>query len=98
MLANKCDVSPSERKVSTEQGKTEADKYGVKFFETSAKLNTNISEAFSSIATDIVNNIKENPDRYGGGSDGGSKRPKGGAGAAPLSAGTRKKNESSNCC
>ena len=96
LLANKCDVNPSERKVSTEQGKAEADKYGVKFFETSAKLNTNISEAFSSIATDIVENIKENPDRYGGGSDGGGKKPKGNSGATSLASGSRKKD--SNCC
>ena len=96
LLANKCDVNPSERKVSTEQGKAEADKYGVKFFETSAKLNTNISEAFSSIATDIVENIKENPDRYGGGSDGGGKKAKGNSGATSLASGSRKKD--SNCC
>ena len=83
-------------KVSTEQGKAEADKYGVKFFETSAKLNTNISEAFSSIAKDIVDNVKENPDRYGSGNDGGTRKAKSSAGAASLSTGARKDN--SNCC
>ena len=46
--------------------------------------------------TDIVENIKENPDRYGGGSDGGGKKPKGNSGATSLASGSRKKD--SNCC
>ena len=96
LIANKCDVSPSERKVSTEQGKAEADKYNVKFFETSAKLNTNISEAFSSIATDIVENIKENPERYGGGGEASTgRKSKATGGATALGAKPGKKE---GCC
>lgn len=53
------------QKVKTEQGKALADEFGLKFFETSAKLNINVDKAFVSIATDIVERLKVNPDHYG---------------------------------
>jgi len=65
LIGNKSDVDPSERKVSPEKGKALAAEYGIKFFETSAKLNTNVDESFMSIAKDIVERLKENPDHYG---------------------------------
>lgn len=65
LIGNKCDVDPSERKIPTEKGKALAGEYGIKFFETSAKLNTNVDEAFQAIAKDIVERLKENPDHYG---------------------------------
>ena len=40
LLANKCDVSSSEES-EHRTGQGGRDKYGVKFFETSARLNTN---------------------------------------------------------
>lgn len=49
-----------------EQGKAIADEYGIRFFETSAKMNTNVDEAFLAIASDIVERLKENPEHYGG--------------------------------
>lgn len=42
-----------------------ADEFGIKFFETSAKMNINVDKAFVSIATDIVERLKVNPDHYG---------------------------------
>lgn len=51
--------------MSYEQGKALATEYGIKFFETSAKLNTNVDEAFMSIAKDIVERLKVNPEHYG---------------------------------
>lgn len=39
-----------------------ASEFGIKYFETSAKLNTNVDEAFASIAKDIVNRLKANPE------------------------------------
>ena len=51
--------------MSPEKGKALASEYGIKFFETSAKLNTNVDECFMSIAKDIVERLKENPDHYG---------------------------------
>lgn len=65
LIGNKCDADPSERKVPTEKGKALADEYGIKFFETSAKLNVNVDESFMAIAKDIVERLKENPDHYG---------------------------------
>ncbi|KAF1775667.1 P-loop containing nucleoside triphosphate hydrolase [Phytophthora cactorum] len=53
LIGNKCDVDPSERAVTTKQGQDLADEFGIKFFETSAKSNKNIDEAFRSIAVDI---------------------------------------------
>ena len=58
--------------------------FGIKFFETSAKLNTNVDQAFMSIAKDIVERLKVNPEHYG--SDGGMKIKE------------EKKNESKSCC
>ena len=57
--------SSNLQKVPTEKGKALAAEFGIKFFETSAKLNTNVDEAFMSIAKDIVDRLKENPDHYG---------------------------------
>jgi Ras-related protein Rab-8A len=65
LIGNKCDCDASERKVKVEQGKALADEFGLKIFETSAKLNINVDKAFVSIATDIVERLKVNPDHYG---------------------------------
>lgn len=86
LIGNKCDVDASERKVATEKGRALADEYKIKFFETSAKLNVNVDEAFMAIAKDIVDRLKENPDHYG--SSGGS-----------ISVSEQKaKTEKSGCC
>jgi hypothetical protein len=45
--------------VTTKQGQDLADEFGIKFFETSAKSNTNIDEAFRSIAVDIQKRLAE---------------------------------------
>lgn len=51
--------------MTPEQGAALAKEYGIKFFETSAKLNTNVDAAFMSIAKDIVERLKINPEHYG---------------------------------
>lgn len=53
LLANKCDLE-ADRVVSTKEGQELAASYGIPFFETSAKNNVNISEAFMTIAEDVV--------------------------------------------
>jgi hypothetical protein len=53
------------QKVTFDAGKSLADEFNIKFFETSAKLNTNVDKAFMSIAADIVERLKENPEHYG---------------------------------
>jgi len=65
LIGNKCDVDASERKVTYEQGKALANEFNIKFFETSAKLNTNVDNSFLSIARDIVERLKVNPEHYG---------------------------------
>jgi len=52
LVGNKCDL-PDERVVSTEEGRQKAEALGIKFFETSAKEDINIEEAYSSVTRDI---------------------------------------------
>ena len=54
LVGNKCDME-SERKVTEEEGKDFAAKYGMKFCEASAKESTNVSEAFITMTRDIIN-------------------------------------------
>ena len=58
LVGNKCDME-SERKVTIEQGKDFATQYGMKFFETSAKESTNVSDAFVAMTREIINDNKE---------------------------------------
>ena len=53
LVGNKCDME-SERKVTVEQGKDFATQYGMKFFETSAKESTNVSDAFVAMTREII--------------------------------------------
>lgn len=53
------------QRVKIERGQALADEFGIKFFEASAKLNSNVDAAFLSIARDIVDRLKENPEHYG---------------------------------
>ncbi|KAF4748882.1 hypothetical protein FOZ62_004303 [Perkinsus olseni] len=49
LVGNKADMA-AKRKVSTEEGQALADKYGMAFFETSAKSGLNVEQAFRAIA------------------------------------------------
>ena len=53
ILGNKCDME-EHRKISKIQGENLANENNFKFFETSARLNTNIIEAFLTLAEDIL--------------------------------------------
>jgi hypothetical protein len=57
IIGNKCDVSPENREVSREEGEALAAQYGVQFFETSAKANIGVTEAFTSITNDVVERL-----------------------------------------
>ncbi len=61
LVGNKKDLEQNERKVTEEEGKVLAKKYGIKFFEASAKTGHNIHKVFEQIASDVLNVIKENP-------------------------------------
>lgn len=52
LVANKCDAE-DRRKVSYEEGKDLASRYGINFMETSAKSSINVVETFISLAKDI---------------------------------------------
>ena len=48
LLGNKCDLS-DDRQIPTEEGQAFAIRNGMEFMETSAKMNTNVSEAFETL-------------------------------------------------
>lgn len=58
LVGNKCDME-SAREVPAEVGKKYADRFGMPFFETSAKLKTNVAEAFLQVVREI---LKHTPD------------------------------------
>lgn len=57
LVGNKADLE-DERCIEEKTGKREADSYGIKFMETSAKTSQNIEELFMGIARDIKMNEK----------------------------------------
>ena len=56
LVGNKCDLA-TMRQVSRQQGEQLAREYGMKFLETSARDNTNVQEAFLTLATDVVDRL-----------------------------------------
>lgn len=52
LLGNKCDM-PDKKMVTYDQGDALAKEYGIQFFETSAKTNVKVEEAFTAIARAI---------------------------------------------
>lgn len=44
LVGNKCDMDESKRAVPTSKGQALADEFGIRFFETSAKNNSNVDE------------------------------------------------------
>ena len=57
LVGTKCDLDT--REIEEEKGLNLAKKFGIKFFETSAKLNINVNETFNSLVDDILLNYKE---------------------------------------
>jgi len=53
LVGNKCDMT-SDKVVETAQGTALAKEYGVKFFEASAKSNTNVTECFMALASEVM--------------------------------------------
>jgi len=58
IVGNKMDKP--DKCVTSEEGQAVADKYKIPYYETSAKDNINIDEAFNAIARDIKDKIESN--------------------------------------
>ena len=58
LIGTKCDLK--ERKMSMEEGEKLAEENGMKFYETSAKSDINVKEAFESITKNIIENREKN--------------------------------------
>jgi len=53
-LANKCDLEESQRVVSIKEGQEFAERLKCKIFETSAKKNVNVDEAFYALVREVI--------------------------------------------
>merc|ERR1711978_126544 len=60
LIGNKSDMG-DDRLVDTERGSQLANEYSIGFFETSAKNDINVKEAFTKIAKDIKARLMDNP-------------------------------------
>jgi Ras-related protein Rab-1A len=61
LVGNKADLE-SKRQVTYEEGKELADSLGIKFIEASAKANTNVDNAFMTLANNIKAKIGKSDD------------------------------------
>jgi Ras-related protein Rab-8A len=92
LVGNKCDMDESKRKVPFSRGQALADEFGIRFFETSAKTNSNVEEVFQAIAKEVVARLKDSQEQQAAGIQG----PPPGV-RVGLNAPTRKPKKS-GCC
>ena len=60
LIGNKCDLT-DDRQIKTEEGQAFALRNGMEFMETSAKMNTNVTEAFETLGKLMIEfNSKSN--------------------------------------
>mmetsp|Transcript_22347 Transcript_22347/g.31576 ORF Transcript_22347/g.31576 Transcript_22347/m.31576 type:complete len:208 (-) Transcript_22347:65-688(-) len=59
LIGNKYDLK-DERVIPEEQGRAVAEEFGIPFWETSAKADVNVNEAFSSLVTQVCERLAEN--------------------------------------
>lgn len=93
LIANKCDMP--ERVITYEEGKKLADSYGLKFYETSAKENLNVQDAFKCIAKEVKDKLvskQDIPTPNGGKTNGQSQ------GAQKLGGGDKPEGKKGSCC
>merc|ERR1719474_255275 len=60
LIGNKCDLVDDPR-AAAQRGQELADKYGVRFFATSAKSGSNVLETFMTVVEDIHSRILKQP-------------------------------------
>mmetsp|Transcript_4051 Transcript_4051/g.4673 ORF Transcript_4051/g.4673 Transcript_4051/m.4673 type:complete len:202 (+) Transcript_4051:27-632(+) len=65
LVGNKCDMV-SMKVVETARGQALGEEYGIQFFETSAKSNINVTEAFTDIAKSIKKRLMDDPNAGAG--------------------------------
>lgn len=58
LIANKCDIPDDRKAVTSAEGKALAQEYNIDFFETSAKANIGVSDAFVEMATNILKHLE----------------------------------------
>ena len=87
LIGNKCDLS-DRRAISSEDGSRLAKEYNILFFETSAKQDVNVQEAFGAL-------VKQVSDRLFSDGKGGAANAQAGAGGVDLRADGEKKK---GCC
>eukprot|EP00826_Nyctotherus_ovalis_P066268 TRINITY_DN977_c0_g3_i1.p1 TRINITY_DN977_c0_g3~~TRINITY_DN977_c0_g3_i1.p1 ORF type:complete len:201 (-),score=74.46 TRINITY_DN977_c0_g3_i1:134-736(-) len=56
LIGNKIDLT-EERKVTKDEGQKMANQYNMKYFETSAKANTNVTEAIEGLAKEVLEKV-----------------------------------------
>lgn len=56
LIGNKCDLS-DKRVIDTEKGREIAKEYGIEFFETSAKADINVQEAFAVLVRKVTDRL-----------------------------------------
>ena len=98
LVGNKCDSDPGKIQVSEAEGQALADEYGIKFFLTSAKNDIRVTQAFESVARDVMTRINTTKK-----ADPGKPLPgvsQAGGGGGPVRVGETDKSPSSNggCC
>lgn len=81
LVGNKADLN-ERRVVDKMNGMNEAEKYGIKFMETSAKDTQNVEELFTNIARDIVSTYVQPIQRFSG----------------PLPEESKSKSRPGSCC
>ena len=64
LIGNKIDIE--KREVSSEEATEMANKYNMKYMETSAKTNTNVTESITSLVKTIYTRLNGNPDEVAG--------------------------------
>lgn len=64
LVGNKCDAE-DKRKVSVQEGKDLAARYNISFMETSAKMSSNVNEAFQMLSKEIKAKVVPKPSKPG---------------------------------
>mmetsp|Transcript_10729 Transcript_10729/g.18403 ORF Transcript_10729/g.18403 Transcript_10729/m.18403 type:complete len:216 (-) Transcript_10729:94-741(-) len=91
LIGNKCDMDESKRAVPMAKGQALADEFGIQFFETSAKANIKVEDAFFAIARDIKHRLQDS-------SDGTKPQSTPRGGNVELGKKSKKKKLKSACC